>query len=156
MSAACPCGGATYESCCEPLHAGKRPAATALELMRSRYAAYARGLADYLVATHAAREPAARRRAQLEASFAGVRWTGLRIVEVREGGAGDAAGIVEFEAAYEAGGKPGVLRERSRFERRAGAWMYLDAVAPEAPRAVGRNDPCPCGSGKKSKKCCGA
>lgn len=27
-------------------------------------------------------------------------------------------------------------------------------VRPEAK--VGRNDPCPCGSGKKSKKCCGA
>ena len=25
----------------------------------------------------------------------------------------------------------------------------------EAPRKVGRNDPCPCGSGKKYKKCCG-
>jgi preprotein translocase subunit SecA len=25
-----------------------------------------------------------------------------------------------------------------------------------APRKVGRNDPCPCGSGKKYKKCCGA
>jgi preprotein translocase subunit SecA len=24
-----------------------------------------------------------------------------------------------------------------------------------AERAVGRNDPCPCGSGKKFKKCCG-
>jgi|ERR1035437_7986309 hypothetical protein len=29
---------------------------------------------------------------------------------------------------------------------------HLDAVA--APK-VGRNDPCPCGSGKKFKKCCG-
>ncbi|HEY5957001.1 MAG TPA: SEC-C metal-binding domain-containing protein, partial [Polyangiaceae bacterium] len=28
-------------------------------------------------------------------------------------------------------------------------------VRREAPK-VGRNDPCPCGSGKKSKKCCGA
>ena len=26
---------------------------------------------------------------------------------------------------------------------------------PQSPR-VGRNDPCPCGSGKKYKKCCGA
>lgn len=26
----------------------------------------------------------------------------------------------------------------------------------EQPREVGRNDPCPCGSGKKYKKCCGA
>jgi len=28
--------------------------------------------------------------------------------------------------------------------------------APPARRAAGRNDPCPCGSGKKYKKCCGA
>ena len=27
------------------------------------------------------------------------------------------------------------------------------APAPTGP-AVGRNDPCPCGSGKKSKRCC--
>jgi preprotein translocase subunit SecA len=25
-----------------------------------------------------------------------------------------------------------------------------------AKKTVGRNDPCPCGSGKKYKKCCGA
>ncbi len=25
----------------------------------------------------------------------------------------------------------------------------------QSPRTVGRNDPCPCGSGKKYKKCCG-
>lgn len=27
--------------------------------------------------------------------------------------------------------------------------------APKAPRKIGRNAPCPCGSGKKFKKCCG-
>ena len=31
----------------------------------------------------------------------------------------------------------------------------LATVAAEVPK-VGRNDPCPCGSGKKYKKCCGA
>jgi len=31
----------------------------------------------------------------------------------------------------------------------------IDPVKREAPK-VGRNDPCPCGSGKKYKKCCGA
>jgi preprotein translocase subunit SecA len=35
------------------------------------------------------------------------------------------------------------------------------AASPSGPgngsqRKVGRNDPCPCGSGKKYKKCCGA
>jgi uncharacterized protein YecA (UPF0149 family) len=34
------------------------------------------------------------------------------------------------------------------------------AAPPQAPpktagKTVGRNDPCPCGSGKKFKKCCG-
>jgi uncharacterized protein YecA (UPF0149 family) len=28
-------------------------------------------------------------------------------------------------------------------------------VRRETPK-IGRNDPCPCGSGKKYKKCCGA
>jgi preprotein translocase subunit SecA len=30
----------------------------------------------------------------------------------------------------------------------------LGPVVREAPK-VGRNEPCPCGSGKKFKKCCG-
>jgi preprotein translocase subunit SecA len=30
-----------------------------------------------------------------------------------------------------------------------------DAPKPERSRKVGRNDPCPCGSGLKYKKCCG-
>jgi hypothetical protein len=29
------------------------------------------------------------------------------------------------------------------------------SAAGPAPRPVGRNDPCPCGSGKKYKRCCG-
>jgi hypothetical protein len=34
-------------------------------------------------------------------------------------------------------------------------YFVVSTVRREAPR-VGRNDPCPCGSGKKHKKCCGA
>lgn len=40
------------------------------------------------------------------------------------------------------------LAERRRLERDAGV------VRRSEPR-VGRNDPCPCGSGKKAKRCCG-
>ena len=37
--------------------------------------------------------------------------------------------------------------------------LWTDVVYPNEPvrnpwRHVGRNDPCPCGSGKKAKKCC--
>ena len=31
----------------------------------------------------------------------------------------------------------------------------MQAASPRPAAAVGRNDPCPCGSGKKYKKCCG-
>ncbi len=31
----------------------------------------------------------------------------------------------------------------------------MESEAPRSRRKVGRNDPCPCGSGKKYKKCCG-
>ena len=32
--------------------------------------------------------------------------------------------------------------------------MPLEVAAARSPRKVGRNDPCPCGSGRKYKKCC--
>ena len=31
----------------------------------------------------------------------------------------------------------------------------IETYRRETPK-IGRNDPCPCGSGKKYKKCCGA
>jgi preprotein translocase subunit SecA len=30
-----------------------------------------------------------------------------------------------------------------------------NSASSSSPRKPGRNDPCPCGSGKKYKKCCG-
>ena len=51
--------------------------------------------------------------------------------------------------------------ERSVFERVEGDWFYMDGtivkqkpVVRDKPK-VGRNQPCPCGSGKKYKKCHG-
>ncbi|MEK6426303.1 MAG: SEC-C metal-binding domain-containing protein, partial [Burkholderia gladioli] len=32
--------------------------------------------------------------------------------------------------------------------------LLAQTIQRDAPK-VGRNDPCPCGSGKKHKKCCG-
>ena len=48
----CPCGtGLRYSECCKPIHKGLREAADAVELMRSRYSAYARSLVDYIIKT---------------------------------------------------------------------------------------------------------
>ena len=151
----CPCGtGEPYALCCGPLHHGARAAATALELMRSRYAAYAKNELAYLVDTAHPERRDDGLFARLAESNAGVRWTGLKIVATARGRAVDDEGVVEFEAHYEAAGKPGVIQERSRFGRSQGDWVYLDGGAAPAAGSPGRNDPCPCGSGKKAKKCC--
>ena len=43
-----------------------------------------------------------------------------------------------------------------RTEAQGGAApQKVETVVHDGPR-IGRNDPCPCGSGKKYKKCCGA
>jgi len=47
-----------------------------------------------------------------------------------------------------------VLRQLHRNARRAHK-LRTAAQAPQPPKKVGRNEPCPCGSGKKFKHCCG-
>ncbi|NDE82074.1 MAG: zinc chelation protein SecC, partial [Chlamydiia bacterium] len=47
----CPCGtGNSYKLCCEPFHQGQLPD-SALQLMRSRYSAYALCLPAYIIST---------------------------------------------------------------------------------------------------------
>jgi preprotein translocase subunit SecA len=58
-----------------------------------------------------------------------------------------------------AAGRPGLPRaEATASGARPGAGVTGAATGAGAarPGKVGRNDPCPCGSGKKHKKCCGA
>ncbi|MDT5335678.1 MAG: motif domain protein [Mycobacterium sp.] len=120
----CPCGnGAAYEACCGPLHHGERQAVTAEELMRSRYAAYATGEADYLFRTwHPRTRPAD---VTIDAA---ITWRALEVTDTVAGCLEDDHGEVEFTARYEDGGGQGSMRERSRFERRAGRWFYLTGV----------------------------
>ena len=120
--APCPCGsGRPYDGCCGPLHDGVLRADTAERLMRSRYAAYARGRLDYVFRTwHPQTRP------DDLTPVPGLVWTGLTVLAVEAGGPDDAEGLVEFEAAYRTPDGPGALRERSRFvRRRAGRWVYL-------------------------------
>jgi SEC-C motif-containing protein len=157
---ACPCGsGEELDGCCGLLLDGV-PAATALALMRSRYTAYVRGAIDYLIETH---DPSARGsldRAAITAWSRQTEWLGLEILDAVRGGEGDDDGIVEFIARGRTREAPFAHRERSRFARREGRWYYVDGTQPREPvrtaAAVGRNDPCPCGSGMKYKRCHGA
>jgi SEC-C motif domain protein len=128
--APCPCGsGQAYTACCGPLHDGGQRADTAERLMRSRYAAYARGRLDYVFRTwHPATRP------DDVTPVPGLVWTGLTVLGVEAGGPDDAEGLVEFEAAYRTLDGPGTLRERSRFvRRRAERWVYLGPDDGPAP-----------------------
>ncbi|WP_106848497.1 YchJ family protein [Blastococcus sp. Marseille-P5729] len=118
---ACPCGGESYEACCEPLHDGARDAETASELMRSRYSAYAIGNLNYVFRTW---DPATR---PPTIEPAGLEWTGLRVVDVVGGSPHDDTGIVEFVASFRDGARDGELHERSRFRSRRARWVYVDA-----------------------------
>jgi len=119
---ACPCGSsAAYDACCGPLHRGEREAATALELMRSRYSAHTLGDADHLFRSWHPRT----RPADLTLDAA-VTWTALEVVAVSRGASGDDVGTVEFRAHYRTRSGQGELHETSRFERRAGRWVYVD------------------------------
>ncbi len=95
---------------------------TAEELMRSRFDAFKRADAAWLLRTwHPSTRPAA-----LDLGD-NPRWRGLQIIETVEGGPSDAAGVVEFRATYlEDGDGVGILHERSRFVREGGRWFYVD------------------------------
>jgi SEC-C motif-containing protein len=117
---ACPCGlGDPYGSCCGRFHGGA-PAATAEQLMRSRYSAFAVGDAAYLLRTwHPSGRP---RRLTLDHAIA---WTRLAVLETHDGGLFDTSGTVRFRAVYVKRGKRGVQAETSRFVREDGRWLYL-------------------------------
>jgi len=97
-------------------------AETAEELMRSRYAAFAVGDDAYLFRTWHPRT-----RPDDVTIPPDRRWTRLTVLRTEAGTRGDDEGIVEFDAHYVAGDRPGVQHEVSRFERRRGVWVYVDA-----------------------------
>jgi SEC-C motif-containing protein len=156
--AACPCGSGQSESaCCTRYHRGE-PAPTALALMKSRYAAYVLGEIEYLVATQ---DASTRDTLDVDAMrkwSSETHWQGLEIVATEAGGETDDTGIVEFVARGTTAGRAFAQRERSRFRKVSGRWFYLDGKLEPAKKvaAPGRNDPCPCGSGMKYKRCHGA
>lgn len=169
MTDLCPCGsGDAYAACCGPFLARKTAAPTAEALMRSRYTAYVRNDVAYLEMTLAPRKRAFFDARQTLDWNADVSWTGLCVLRAR-GGSGDTEGVVEFRASFVKAGEPGEIHETSRFRHKGGQWFYVDGrfgdaaeeadgtaggAVTRAPK-VGRNDPCPCGSGKKFKRCCG-
>ena len=159
----CPCGsGASYIACCEPIITGAKSAPTAEALMRARYSAHAVNHYDFLeTSIHSSTREKVDAEKMRQWSET-VTWQGLDVHETTGGQEGDETGTVSFSAKYAVQDIDQELREDAEFVREDGEWRYLDGNVHghtphrrESPK-VGRNDPCPCGSGKKFKKCCSA
>jgi SEC-C motif-containing protein len=158
----CPCAsGKNFNECCEPFILGHAKPRTAVELMRSRYSAYATSTVDYLYETSGPRVQKEFDAANTKNWSQSAVWTGLEVVKESHGGVHDTSGVVEFIAHYTVKDKPYDHHEIAAFEKQDGKWVFIDGrilgadpVRRDAPK-IGRNDPCPCGSGKKYKHCHG-
>lgn len=160
MSCVCGLGPSTEECCGRYVNAGEA-APTPEALMRARYAAYVLQKIDFIEASH---DPDKRHEMDKDGALEwaqSAEWLGLDINATEGGGPDDDEGVVEFVAKYEVQDRVVNHRERAFFKKIKGKWFYHDGdmikpkpVVREGPK-VGRNDPCPCGSGKKYKKCCG-
>jgi SEC-C motif-containing protein len=147
----CPCGsGQLLGLCCGRYHAGTPPP-SAEALMRSRYSAYALGLVDYLVLSTLPAQQDGLDHDAIRAWSLGSSWLGLDVeqAELIEGEPQHA--YVTFTAHWRDTTGEHSHRERSAFVRNKGSWYFID---PTVELKLGRNDPCPCNSGLKFKKCC--
>jgi len=155
----CPCcSGESFAQCCDPILAGKKPAPTAEALMRARYCAYSFEDEAFILKTwHQDTRPQS-----VPPEQPGFCWSGLNIVNKEKGLEDDDSGMVEFIARFAVDGNASQLHEVSQFVREdvSNNWIYADGDThkgvPVSSSKVGRNEPCPCGSGKKYKRCCGA
>ena len=117
--------------------------------MRSRFSAHALTESAYLLETwHPDFRPQ-----QLDID-ARIHWINLDIICSEEQ---EQRALVEFEASLLLHGEVSAMRERSNFVFQQGRWLYTSGdqlAARFAPWKPGRNQNCPCGSGRKFKRCC--
>lgn len=156
----CPCcSGKNYDECCKPVISGERKAASPEELMRARYSAYAKGEIDFIINSTHKEKRGENDRGEIENWSRKSEWMGLKIVRTEDDGPEN--GKVEFIATYADRGVKLEHHELAEFRKVNDDWFFYDGeLVAQHPFVrtepkIGRNDPCPCGSGKKYKKCCG-
>ena len=157
----CFCGsGKEFSACCEPIIQGSAPARTPEELMRARFSAHCQQNYAFLVDSTHPDHRGDVSEDEISQWASHVTWTGLEVHAAAPGETDD-QGTVSFTAHFSIKDTPQELREDATFARLDGKWYYVDGhvygqdpYVREQPR-IGRNEPCPCGSGKKFKKCCG-
>lgn len=119
--------------------------------MRSRYSAYVLGLIDYLQATTLPAQQASLDLQSMREWSAASIWLGLEVEHSQLLGGQPEHALVTFTARWHDQAGEHTQHERSAFVQNEGNWYFID---PTTPLKAGRNDPCPCGSRQKFKKCC--
>ncbi|MDT8338068.1 MAG: YchJ family protein [Sulfurimonas sp.] len=142
----CYCGSKKeFNGCCEPFLKGNSKPLTPEELMRSRYSAYVLGNVEYIINTTAKENRHSEDAALIEEFSKAVSWLKLDVLQAKES-------VVEFKAYYRDSEGIKVQHEKSNFVYEDDMWLYKDGKHFNSK--IERNEPCPCGSGKKYKKCC--
>lgn len=144
------CSGKTFESCCAPYLQQNVTAPTCEALMRSRYSAYCLKNVPYLLATLAPDQQQIGLAAEISQFANSVHFCKLAInaTQTQEN-----TGIVDFAAYFISGQTLEVLAEVSDFIYTDRWYYHSGAVTTFSAGKLSRNDPCPCGSGKKFKQC---
>lgn len=120
----CFCGsGSSFEQCCEPFHQGKKLPQTALELMRSRYAAYVVCDVNYILETTIHRFRKYYSAKSIHEWATSSTWLGLEIVSFSEN-------RVKFIATFLDEKKHLVQhKEDSTFEKLGDRWYFVDGTS---------------------------
>ncbi len=157
----CCCGSEkAFAACCQPFMDMKLNAVTAEQTMRARYSSFVHGNFEYLKSTYDPSSLDKYNEEEIKSWSTKSQWLGLEIIDTQDGGKQDKFGTVEFKAKYKQDGQIFVHHELSTFQKIDQKWYFTDGKVVNSTikrdqEKVGRNDPCPCGSGKKYKKCCG-
>lgn len=165
----CYCGMARpYQECCQPYHLGTKPAATAEQLMRSRFSAYFLQLVPYIAKTYYPAQQSADAIVEIADFARHARFVSLEVLSADSHTSVDPklfsplaaaaatfeTSFVHFKVSFLLADKLHLLEEHSRFVREQQEWRYVDGVLlPHPVHKIGRNDSCPCASGKKFKAC---
>ena len=144
MSDKCYCdSGKSFSECCEPFIIGNETPSSALELMRSRYSAYVLKKGQYLY--HTCSRNLKNVDDIISINNQDIHWLSLKIESSTEN-------EVTFMAYYIEDNCIVVMKEKSTFILEENELKYDSGIMIET--TINRNETCPCGSGKKYKKCC--
>ena len=125
----CPCGsGFKYKKCCLLLHKGKK-ASNALELMKSRYAAYVACEIEYIIKTTDKnnidyKEDTKLWREEINSFCKNTEFVSLDIINFIDA---DKEATVTFKANLKIAGDDASFIEESKFNKIDGMWFYHSA-----------------------------